>query len=213
MQPPTETWEGLIPTSFQATLYLPSLKIAVTAGSFILYHKGDTSTAPQVGRILSVAPSISSIPHAQNHPLIHLPFPDSDLPVQFAKVNVFQDRSLVTDPNVPVNANSSVFDGWQQVVQLDETIWIPSHVILGLAFVFMEDYLHLNSFYDCRGMKNVFLLKFRISQDGNVSVVPKEECPPFPSFIESFSKLWSLCYCELIFNSIRLSTSKPVRVN
>jgi hypothetical protein len=49
MQPPTETWEGLIPTSFQATLYLPSLKIAVTAGSFILYHKGDTSTAPQVG--------------------------------------------------------------------------------------------------------------------------------------------------------------------
>ena len=66
----------------------------------------------------------------------------------------------------------------------------------------MEDYLHLNSFYDCHGMKNVFLLKFRISQDGNVSVIPKEMCPPFPSFIESFSKLWSLCYCELIFNSI-----------
>jgi hypothetical protein len=156
MQPPTETWDGLIPTSFQATLYLPSLKIAVTAGSFILYHKGDTSTAPQVGRILNVAPSISSIPHSQNHPLIHLPFPDSDLPVQFAKVNIFQDRSLVTDPNFPADANSSIFDGWQQVVQLDETIWIPSHVILGLgAFVFMEDYLHCNSFGDCHGMKNV----------------------------------------------------------
>lgn len=171
MQPPTETWDGLIPTSFQATLYLPSLKIAVTAGSFILYHKGDTSTAPQVGRILNVAPSISSIPHAQNHPLVHLPFPDSDLPVQFAKVNVFQDRSLVTDPNFPADANSSVFDGWQQVLQLDEIVWIPNHVIIGLAFVFMEDYLYFNSFDDCCGMKNLFLLKFCRAQDGNVSYV------------------------------------------
>lgn len=148
MQPLNEisgsTWDVLIPNSFQSTLYVPSLKITITAGSFILYCVGD-STAPQVGRILDIAHSIALIPHAENHPLLHSPFPDKDIPKQFAKVNVFQDRLLATQRNFPAD-NFSDCDGWQQVVQLDEFQWIPSHVIIGLSFVFMEEHLLSHSF-------------------------------------------------------------------
>jgi ABC-type microcin C transport system permease subunit YejE len=62
------TWEALTPTSFQTTLYLPSLKISITAGSFITYRKGETGLL--VGRVVEVVSSINLIPQDDNYPLI-----------------------------------------------------------------------------------------------------------------------------------------------
>lgn len=52
---------------------------------------------------------------------------------------------------------------------------------------------------------HIFMLatKYRISGEGNVSVIPRHTCPPFPGQIKSFHKLWSVDYCELTFNAIR----------
>lgn len=215
MQPPTaDTWDVVVPTSFQNTIYLPSLKIAITAGSFILYHVGgdESLMAPQVGRILDVT---SAIPvEGNNYPLIGAssPAPDINSPVQFAKVNVFQDCLLVPHLNFPADDNFCNSDGWQQVVQLYEVIWVPSHLIVGLSFVFLEDYFFSHSFVDCHGMTNLFVLKYRTGRDGIVSTVPQDACPPFASCIDSFSNLWSVCYCELIFNSIQQIRQEMQRI-
>lgn len=207
MEPPSEisgtTWGALTPTSFQTTLYVPCLKISITAGSFIRFSKGES--APQVGRIIDVVSSIDSVPQPENHPLIQTPLPDNfdvGIQLQFAKVNLFIDRLLLSDREFPAETSSSC-DGWQGIVQLDGYEWIPSHLIIGLSFVFMEEDMLSHSFDDCRGMSNFFVLKYRQARIGNLSVIPRHECPPFPACIEQFQKLWSVCHCELIFNSIR----------
>lgn len=213
MQPQSEvsgtTWEALTPTSFQTALYVPSLKIFIAAGSFIRYTKGET--ALQVGRIIEVVSSIDLIPQPENHPLIHAPLPSNvdneiseevAMPVQFAKVNLFKDRLSLRDRDFPAD-NFSDSEGWQRVVQLDQYEWIPSHMIIGLSFVFMEERIIPQSYEDCRGMSNFFVLKYRLARNGKLSNVSREACPPFPSAIKRFREIWSLCHCELIFNSLR----------
>ena len=159
----------------------------------------------EFGRIIEVATSIESVPRSENHPLIHAPSPDGlddRIAVQFVKVNLFRDHSLFSDRNFPGDSSSSC-EGWQSVVQLNEFDWIPSHVIVSLAFIFMEDDIVSSAFDDCHGMANFFVLKHRVDRNGGVSVIPRHACPPFPGRIESFCKIWSVDHCELIFNSIR----------
>ena len=158
--------------------------------------------ATQVGWILDVVPSISCIPHAQDYLHIYLPSTDNDFSVQFAKINIFQDRSrFANDSKFLAEENCSAKDGWQEVVPLVEIKWIPSHLITGTSFVFMMDYFHFHLVDDCHGMSIFFVLNLACNET-NVSVVPKDSCPPFLSTIESFSKFWSVCHSELIFNSI-----------
>jgi hypothetical protein len=75
---------------------------------------GGRLNGAQVGQILKVALSIASIPHAKKHPLIHSPFPDYDIPIQFAKVQGKRiPKSIVGDgARFPPN-NLSNCDGWQ----------------------------------------------------------------------------------------------------
>jgi hypothetical protein len=168
MEPPSEisgtTWGALTPTSFQTTLYVPCLKISITAGSFIRLSKGES--APQVGRIIDVVSSIDSVPQPENHPLIQTPLPDNfdvGIQLQFAKVNLFIDRLLLSDREFPAETSSSC-DGWQGIVQLDGYEWIPSHLIIGLSFVFMEEDMLSHSFDDCRGM-SIFLFSSIAKQE------------------------------------------------
>jgi hypothetical protein len=129
---------------------------------------------------------------------------DDQIAVQFAKINLFRDRSLFSDRNFPGDSSSSSCDSWQSVVQLNEFDWIPSHVIVGLAFIFMEEEIVSSAFDDCRGMANFFVLKYRVDRNGGVSIIPRQHAfPPFPGRIESFCKIWSVDHCELIFNGIR----------
>ncbi|KAI2500989.1 hypothetical protein MHU86_13463 [Fragilaria crotonensis] len=174
------SWESLIPTSFKNTLYIPSLKMSVTAGSFVRYSAVEAGP-PNVGRILEVVTSMDMIPDHENQPLLHLEslsegqFED-DQPVQYAKVNIFKDReSFPADCNFP--EGSDRFDRWQRIVQLGKCEWIPSYFIIGLAFVAIED----DGFFDdCHGMCNFFLVKYRIAENGTVSIIPRRACPPFP---------------------------------
>jgi hypothetical protein len=206
-QSTASAWESLTPTSFKDTLYLPSLKISVTAGSFIRYSASDDDTASKVvGRIVEVVASKDLVDDHEGHPLINLPIPDdvgSDVPVQFAKVNIFKDRQLLCDSKFPVDAadDDQRFRGCQKVVQLERCEWIPSYVIDGLAFVAMEhDAIILHD--DCHGMRDFFIAKYRITVNGNVCVIPRHACPSFPGQIEGFRKLWSVDSCELIFKSM-----------
>ena len=53
-QPASSTsWEILNPTSFKNTIYIPSLKISVTAGSFVKYRRS-VDGSPHVGRVVDV---------------------------------------------------------------------------------------------------------------------------------------------------------------
>jgi hypothetical protein len=204
------TWEALTPTSFQTTLYLPSLKISITAGSFITYRKGETGLL--VGRVVEVVSSINLIPQDDNYPLIDEPLPDDfddDILVQFAKVNLFKYRSLLSDRDFPAEDNfASSCTGWPKVVQVKECEWIPSYSIFGLAFIFMEDDIASHIFDDCRGMSNFFVLKYRLAQNGFVSVVPRNACPPFAGCIERCHKMWSVDHSQIIFNSIHQIVSR-----
>lgn len=103
-----------------------------------------------------------------------------------------------------------LMDGTELSSQINEFDWIPSYDILaGLAFVAYEDD---DAFDDCREMSNFYVTKYRISGEGNVSVIPRHTCPPFPGQIESFHKLWSVDYCELTFNAIRHIRQEMQRV-
>ncbi|KAI2510650.1 hypothetical protein MHU86_3761 [Fragilaria crotonensis] len=178
------SWESLTPTSFKNTLYIPSLKISVTAGSFIRYSAGEA--APDaVGRIVEVVSSLDLVP--DNHALIHLTSPagqfENESPLQYAKVNVFKDRQLFPDSHFP--ADNESFDRWERIVQLDKIQWIPSNYIVGLAFVAMEE----DGFFDdCQGMCNFYVAKYRITEKGEVSIIPRHTCPPFPGRLESFQR-------------------------
>lgn len=129
---------------------------------------------------------------------------DDDILVQFAKVNLFKYRSLLSDRDFPAEDNfASSCTGWPKVVQVEECEWIPSHSIFGLAFIFMEDDIASHFFDDCRGMSNFFVLKYRRARNGFVSVVPRNACPPFARCIERCHKIWSVDHSQIIFNSIR----------
>lgn len=215
------SWEELIPSSFERTLYIQDLKIAIPAGSFILYRTGEknkngSNDAPEgcqlsreqqnqqelksaVGRIIEV---LDSVPDD----LLALPQePDVLLPVQYAKVNVFEDYSLISDKLFLNEAESSAaLNGrraWQRLVQLCTYKWIPSSDVVGLSFVFLEED---TTFVDeCCGMFNAYLLKHRIDSSGQISSISRDLCPPFPSCLESFRRQWSVDHCHMIFNSIR----------
>ena len=152
----TSAWESVIPTCFKDTLYLPSLKISITAGSFIRYSAGDEAAPKNVGRVVQVVASKDLVNGHESHPLINLPIPDtvgSEVPVQFAKVNIFKDGQLLCDSKFPIDAadDNHRFRGCQKIVQLDQCEWIPSYLIDGLAFVAMEhDAIILHD--DCHGM-------------------------------------------------------------
>ena len=196
------TWESLIPTSFKNTLYLPSLKISVTAGSFVQFSTGEAARN-DVGRIVDVVTSLDLVDVHESHALNNLAIPENvenQIPVQFAKVNIFKDRHLLCDSNFPAGHDSRFHTGWQRIVQLDQCEWIPSYSISGLVFVALEDdTLFLD---DCQGMSNFFVAKYRMAGNGDVCIIPRHACPPFPGRIEGFRKIWSVDSCEIIFNSI-----------
>lgn len=245
------SWEELQPSSFKATFYLPTLRVSITAGSFILYDtnttgsqssvtaglasmsdnneennddKGFTSTLlpsnevlQSVGRIIEVVDSVESI----EDPAVTLSFreemismsqksPD-DAPLQYLKVNLFRDHSFISDRlfsgKIDTMSRAAMDKSkWQRLVQLHEYEWIPSTAVVGLSFVFPEadgELMSHGAFDDCRGMFNVYLLKHRIDSAGHISCIPHDSCPPFPSCLESYRKLWSVDHCQMIFNGIR----------
>jgi hypothetical protein len=67
----------------------------------------------------------------------------------------------------------------------------------------MEENVCPGVYDDCRGMYNFFVLKHRIAQDGSVSAVQQDACPPFPGCIEEFHKYWCMDQCKLVFNNIQ----------
>jgi hypothetical protein len=127
------------------------------------------------------------VPDHESHPLIKLASPDNsedEIPVQFAKINIFQDRQLLSGRNFPPGDDR--FDGWHRIVQVDKCDWIPSFFVVGLVFVAFEDD---DAIDDCKGMSNFYVVKHRISGRGDVSLIPRHACPPFPGQIESFHNL------------------------
>ena len=245
------SWEELSPSSFKTTLYVPSLKISITPGSFILYSRPEmqqpsSAQAPPsrdannekglrtstlegqsgeelnkmsncVGRIIKVVNSVEEIDNFE-HFASSAAFPDdvasllqqpADVSVQYVKVNVFRDQSVISNKVcLDQSALSQASNGkstWQRLVQLCKYDWIPSSAVVGLAFVFPEaDNVMLpHTFDDCRGMYNAYLLKYRIDTEGHISCIPSDSCPPFPSCLKPFCKLWSVDHCQMIFNSIR----------
>ena len=97
VQPTSSTsWDLLNPTSFKNTLYIPALKISVTAGAFVRYEdsrSSDEDGSPKVGRVIEVATSVDSVPDHESHPLINLATPDKftyDIPVQYARSTSFE---------------------------------------------------------------------------------------------------------------------------
>ncbi|KAI2506036.1 hypothetical protein MHU86_8357 [Fragilaria crotonensis] len=207
----THAWESLIPSSFQDTLYLPSLKISVTAGSFVTYSasQGISTASPSrrnVGRIIEVVTSKDLVEGYETNPLINAVIPEAignDVRVHFAKVNIFKDRQMLCDTMFPVDDDEhGVHTGWQRIVQLNKCAWIPSHLINGLAFVALENKKDAIMRDDCQGMGDFFVAKYRIGGDGMVSIIPQHACPPFAGHIDGFDNTWSTDFCELIFKSM-----------
>ena len=159
-QPSATAWESLTPTSFKNTVYIPSLKISITAGSYITYKTSETEACKNVGRIVEVIASMDSVDGHETHPLlINIAIPEDgeeEVSVHFAKVNIFKDRKSLCDGKFP--ADDDQFRRWQRIVQLNQYEWIPSRWISGLAFVAMEDdALFLD---DCQGMRDFFVAKY-----------------------------------------------------
>ena len=206
--PSAGAWESLIPKSFKDTIYIPALKISVTAGSFIRYGTGASGAPTKIGRIVNVVMSKDLIDDHEVHPLINLPRPDTvgnEVPVQFARVNVFKDRRLLCDTQFQAvddeDDRQNRFDRWQKIVQLDECEWVSSYFVNGLAFVVMESDA-ISMHHECQGMRDFFLAKYRIAGNGNVCIIPPHSCPQFAGCIEDFRKIWSVDFCELIFMSM-----------
>ncbi|KAI2489041.1 hypothetical protein MHU86_25564 [Fragilaria crotonensis] len=214
------TWETLSKMSFIHTVYVPCLKLSITSGSFVLYtannEKDDSSNdaLQRVGRVLEVVSSIEMVPQSESFPAIQESFEEgsttstNEMPVQFVKVNVFKNRSLLSDREFPVDDGQSFSTtsggDWQAVVQLEEFDWIKPDAITNLAFVFSDDAVTSHCYDDCLGMCNFFVVKYRLSRNGCILSIPKQACPaPFPAQMAGFRNYWSVDNCSVIFNSIR----------
>ena len=134
----------------------------------------------------------------------------------YVKVNYFKHRRSFSECNFPSSIEDNWFDaGWQRIVQLDVSEWIPSYLFKGLAFIAFED--DEEAFDDCKGMCHFYVAKYRIeSAAGVVSIIPKHACPPFAGQIDNFCKLWSVNFCQMVFkrtcnNSIKTSPSQEKR--
>ena len=220
------SWEEVIPSSFKMTLYLPSLKISITAGSFILYERqrldGESGAhTKSVGRIIKVVDSIEGIDNPEclaGLQASQQPTPDNVL-VQYLKVNVFSDQSMISGKHysrqletsqtssTSADGNDETSNCWQRVAQLCQYDWISSSAVAGLAFVLPDAVSNSmmgsqHAYDDCRGMFNVFLLKHQMDSTGHVSCIPTDSCPPFPCLLQGFSEQWSVDHCQIIFNSI-----------
>jgi hypothetical protein len=211
--------------SFISTVYLRCLKVSITPGSFILYYnKEEESDAPipRVGRILEVVDSIDKVPGSENFPAIQERFQevcrtaaenDEGTSLYFVRVNVFKSRSLFPDGDFPVDDKTllsrasgavNADDSWQAVVQLEADTWILADAIINLSFVFPEEDVLDHCYDDCHGMHNFFVLGHRCAQNGCISPIPKQACPPpFPGQLEGFFDYWSVDQCQAIFHSIR----------
>jgi hypothetical protein len=176
--------------------------------------EGDDGLVSQVGQVLEVVSSIDMVPQRQYFPDIQEPFQrdrsttsKNDVPVQFVKVNVFKHRSVLSDGDFPgedySHSSTSSGGGWQVLVQLEQYDWILADAITNLSFVILEEDVRSHCYDDCHGMRNFFVLKYRLARNGCVSSVPWHSCPPFPGQIEGFSQSWCIDHCHLIFNSIR----------
>jgi hypothetical protein len=204
----TTSWEALIPTSYKITAYILSLKTSVTAGSFVRYHKGvegkDDGSQSHVGCILEVVALLNLVPNRERHQLMNVAAPqDTEISIQYVKVNCFKDCRSFLECNFPSSIEDNRFDaGWQRIVQLDVSEWIPSYLFKGLAFIAFED--DEEAFDDCKGMCHFYVAKYRIeSATGVVSIIPKHTCPPFAGQIDNFCKLWSVDFCQMVFKAIR----------
>jgi hypothetical protein len=211
------TWETLSKISFNHTVYVPCLKLSITSGSFVLYtannETGSDDGIPSVGRVLEVASSIEMVSQSESFPAIQESFEEGSttstnkLPIQYVKVNVFKNCSLLSDREFPVDDGQSFSTtsggNWQVVVQLEEYDWIKPAAITNLAFVFSDEAVTSHCDDDCLGMCNFFVVKYRLSRNGCILSVPKQACPPFPGKMAGFRNYWSIDNCSIIFNSIR----------
>ena len=70
--------------------------MSVTAGSFVRYKKGiqgDDGSLSCVGRNLEVVTSLDLMPNGERHQLMNVAAPqDTEIPIQYVKVNYFQDH-------------------------------------------------------------------------------------------------------------------------
>jgi hypothetical protein len=180
----------------------------VTAGSFVRYYKGvegeDDGSQSHVGRIFEVIVLLNLVPNCERHQLMNVAAPqDTEIPIQYVKVRCFKDRRSFSECNFPSSIEDNQFDaGWQRIVQLDVPEWIPSYLIKGLAFIAFED--DEEAFDDCKGMCHFYVAKYCIEiGTGFVSIIPKHTCPPFAGQINIFCKLWSVNFCQIVFNTIR----------
>lgn len=192
-------WEALTPTSFQITLYVPCLKLTITAGSFVLFRK-EGSTPPcslVVGRVIDVASSIDGLPQAEREALG--PSPNG---IMFANINVFKDRSMCDVGCFPADDSLLSCSGWNNIVQVEDCHWVPSSAIAGLAFVFMDQDVTSNALEDCVGMDNFFVVKYRQARNGVVSPVRRDMCRPFAESMDNFHKIWSVDHCQIIFSCL-----------
>ena len=209
------SWEEVIPSSFKMTLYLKSLKISITAGSFIMYERrqerleGESGAhTKSIGRIIKVVDSIEGIDNPECLTALQAsqqPTPHNVLvQQQYLKVNVFCDQSVISGNHYSRQAETSqtsstsaddidetASSSWQRVVQLCQYDWIPSSAVAGLAFVLPDDVsnsmmVSQHGYDDCRGMFNAFLLKYRMDSTGHVSCIPVDSCPPFPCLLQGF---------------------------
>jgi hypothetical protein len=133
------------------------------------------------------------------------------LPVQYLKVNLFRDQSLISNrlfagQRDSLSRSATGKSKWHRLVQLCEyKEWIPMTPVVGLSFVFPEDDSKLmpHTFDDCRGVLNVYLLQHRIDSIEHMSCIPHDLRPQFPSCLESYCKLWSVDHYWMIFNDVR----------
>lgn len=148
------TWETLSEMSFNHTVYVPCLKLSITSGSFVVYTANNETDSdncvPRVGRVLEVVSSIEMVSQSERFPAIQESFEvdsttsTNEMPIQFVKVNVFKNRSLLSDTEFPVDDGQSFptrtsGGNWQVVVQLEEYDWIKPDAITNLAFVFPDE--------------------------------------------------------------------------
>jgi hypothetical protein len=210
------TWESLNPLSFVSTVYIRSLKMSVTAGSFVTYCKNRSVGQRDVCRIIDIVTSIDLVPEYARQSLLSQEEEDNEneFPVQFAKVNLFVDIKTYNgccgihfpEAHQDSKQHYQQEGSWNRIVQLNRIEWILSSWIVGLAFIAFESDDAMDD-YCFRGMSNLFLAKYRIMEDKGgsekVSIIPHNEWPPFAGHIKGFQDVWSVDNCLLIFNNIR----------
>ena len=97
----------------------------------------------------------------------------------------------------------------RELIQTKSIIYISHDEVRNIIFTFRKDDI-VDGFFPCEGVECAFTIRFRFVNEENLTLIPSDQCLPFPCLYELYHLTMS--YSRRIFNSLQLIRSTITQI-